>query len=571
MAIGNDFELQITISAVAESALESLKEIGNQIKRIVKDAGLVNGIGASFTVASKAISNMGKSLDTLSKQLKKFGRDFTMNVTAPLAAIGALALNKLFNEAYFGRGSAVANEFGGAIQSLKKDFDNLLITIGEQLAPIATRVISFFRNLIAAYQSLSPSTKELILNFGLIAAAIGPLTLAFSSIASIIGKLLTVIGPIISFLPTLIGLLSSTTAGVIAVGVAIGGLINVYLDLRKSGVGAWEAILDTLKLYFSFLGKVIGMWAGFYSSIVKNMAKVAGLINKDFGDALSGVGDKISNFGTMLDSNFDSVKADLDSKLSEIGTSVGNSFTFGLKDSLANAKLAFEDFTKNTAPPIKSFYKEIEQSAHQLKLTISGGLADAFLDIAEGSKTAEQAFRDFARSTIRMLTQMILQAQLFRLLFPAGGAASAGANAIAGAGFVPAPGFASGGHVRGPGTGTSDSIMARLSNGEFVTDAKTVSAFGVNFFHNLKAMARGGAPTRKKGPIPAFADGGFVGGGGSAPQVVIQNNGTPKEATETSYDASTAVTSVVLEDVQRNGPISKSLQRNFGMRRGGYR
>ena len=38
-----------------------------------------------------------------------------------------------------------------------------------------------------------------------------------------------------------------------------------------------------------------------------------------------------------------------------------------------------------------------------------------------------------------------------------------------------AKGFASGGHVRGPGTGTSDSILARLSNGEFVVNANAAA------------------------------------------------------------------------------------------------
>ena len=38
-----------------------------------------------------------------------------------------------------------------------------------------------------------------------------------------------------------------------------------------------------------------------------------------------------------------------------------------------------------------------------------------------------------------------------------------------------AKGFATGGHVRGPGTGTSDSILARLSNGEFVVNANAAA------------------------------------------------------------------------------------------------
>ena len=41
---------------------------------------------------------------------------------------------------------------------------------------------------------------------------------------------------------------------------------------------------------------------------------------------------------------------------------------------------------------------------------------------------------------------------------------------------------------RSPGTSTSDSIPAKLSDGEYVIDAKTVDALGPDFFQKLQAM-----------------------------------------------------------------------------------
>jgi hypothetical protein len=61
-------------------------------------------------------------------------------------------------------------------------------------------------------------------------------------------------------------------------------------------------------------------------------------------------------------------------------------------------------------------------------------------------------------------------------------------------------GHAEGGYISGPGTGTSDSIPARLSNGEFVMRAASVSKFGADFFHALNNMV-----------MPGFASGGLVG------------------------------------------------------------
>lgn len=47
-------------------------------------------------------------------------------------------------------------------------------------------------------------------------------------------------------------------------------------------------------------------------------------------------------------------------------------------------------------------------------------------------------------------------------------------------------GFANGGKVSGPGTGTSDSIIARLSDGEYVIPADVVDVVGVDFFDALR-------------------------------------------------------------------------------------
>jgi hypothetical protein len=63
------------------------------------------------------------------------------------------------------------------------------------------------------------------------------------------------------------------------------------------------------------------------------------------------------------------------------------------------------------------------------------------------------------------------------------------------------PHLASGGPVYGPGSATSDSIPAYLSNGEYVIKAAAVARYGVAMFDRLNAMR--------------FASGGFVGASSS--------------------------------------------------------
>ena len=109
------------------------------------------------------------------------------------------------------------------------------------------------------------------------------------------------------------------------------------------------------------------------------------------------------------------------------------------------------------------------------------------------------------------------------LMTTAGGALGAGAAAVSAsaASLMAAAqmlmvanstsaGFASGGLVSGPGTGTSDSIAARLSNGEFVVRAAAVRQPGV--LEHLTALNEGmGRPVvRGSRQVPRYAEGGLV-------------------------------------------------------------
>lgn len=72
------------------------------------------------------------------------------------------------------------------------------------------------------------------------------------------------------------------------------------------------------------------------------------------------------------------------------------------------------------------------------------------------------------------------------------------------------PAFAAGGKLRGPGTGTSDSILARLSAGEFVVNAKATKRYEELLRAiNSNKFASGGMVG---GGLPRFASGGFASG-----------------------------------------------------------
>jgi hypothetical protein len=156
-----------------------------------------------------------------------------------------------------------------------------------------------------------------------------------------------------------------------------------------------------------------------------------------------------------------------------------------------------------------------------------------------------------------------------------GGGFSAGGNV----GGDPWQGLrlAGGGDVSGPGTSTSDSILAMLSDGEFVVKAAAAKK------HRALLTAI------NSGHVPAFAHGGSVGGTGNvtritpaansntpamtinAPVTVNANGGSPEQNADLARQTSKAVEGTIrsivtdeLRNAMRPGNIANS--RGFGGR-----
>ena len=95
--------------------------------------------------------------------------------------------------------------------------------------------------------------------------------------------------------------------------------------------------------------------------------------------------------------------------------------------------------------------------------------------------------------------------------------------------LIKAQGFAEGGqpqprtgagYVQGPGTTTSDSIPALLSNKEYVLNAKMVKLFGLEFLEAVRKSTLGfGRVVKHPAYIKRFAEGGSAQGGGFIPNL----------------------------------------------------
>lgn len=137
---------------------------------------------------------------------------------------------------------------------------------------------------------------------------------------------------------------------------------------------------------------------------------------------------------------------------------------------------------------------KIQQTSNQLAKDFSGAITDWI--------TGAQSFGDAMKSILKQLIAQLIQAAIYATIVAACTGGGGGFAARWKGAFGKC--LATGGSVDGPGTGTSDSIPAMLSNGEYVLNAQAVDRLGVPFLNGLNT-----------GRLRGFASGGLVGSGGA--------------------------------------------------------
>lgn len=591
------------ISKRLATVLQELSDALKGVKKEGKAAGdELEGIGkkaGGFKAAKDGSISLRQELDSFEKSAKKFGREFSTFVTAPIVALAGLSIKKVFDDGALQASSGVMRQLALSVQGLKRNFDELLLSIGTQLAPTFIKIIGVVNNVINVFKNMDKETRSTLFVFAGIAAALGPLVLAMSSfisiglkVATVFSAIWTAVGPIVT---PFVKFLLTTKGAILALIPAFLGLANIFRLLMNSGVSAFDALRMTFNLFVTgFNNYITKYFVKGVSLMLSGLAAIAGTFSSTMQKGLKEAEAGLDGFVKTIEGSFEGSKNAVNQNLATIGRSAGDAFTYGLSESfegmgdrisnlfakgtqnvardgmLDSEREAWEKARQRSEDEVAQQFIQMQQriaaSSMQISQSISGGMTDALLDFADGTKDAGQAFADFARQTVRSLAAIATQAAIMNALFPPGTPMGNMIGALAAS--TQLRGFATGGLVTGPGTGTSDSIVARLSNGEFVNDAKTVRHFGSRFFENLKSMAHGGVPVSPtRGP--AFADGGMISSASQAPSVVIQNSGSPKQVKSMDYDASSAITTIVLDDINKNGPISKSIQGTFGMKRGG--
>lgn len=254
--------------------------------------------------------------------------------------------------------------------------------------------------------------------------------------------------------------------------------------------------LDELKKKLGELKKVTSELEGAFknaftdsmSSALVDLAKGT----KDLGDAAAsfanGIANSMLNFASkqLAEQAYSGLKSLFSSATTQTGSNAGSAVTGAATTAATTAATA----TTTASTAAETAAKTAETAAITAATSTTTAMATAMVGMA--GTVVPAAATSFGAATIAA-----------NALAAAMAAAAAAANAKAATSVI---GAATGGFIQGPGSGTSDSIRAWLSNGEFVNRAAVVAQPGaLAFLHDFNQ--RGMAALNE----PRFATGGLVG------------------------------------------------------------
>lgn len=133
---------------------------------------------------------------------------------------------------------------------------------------------------------------------------------------------------------------------------------------------------------------------------------------------------------------------------------------------------------------------------------VGQSMGSAMADFIKGNKSASQALADFARGLINNAISILSEWLGVFAIYSAFPTLASGMTPadMANKTVFGIQKHATGGYITGAGTGTSDSIPAMLSNGEYVLRSSAVDRIGIGTLNAMNA-----------GAVPQFSEGGSVG------------------------------------------------------------
>lgn len=235
----------------------------------------MSGLLAIANASEEDYQQLTKAIDESSNAYAKLADGSVV----PLSE--AMASGQEIIEQYNGAAEAMANtmqnNLAGQLTILKSQLQELAISLGDLIMPLAREIVSKIQGIVDWLNALDDSQKETILKIAAVVAAVGPALI-------IIGKVVTGIGSIISVASGLIAAISAISAPVLIVIGVITALIAIGVALYKH----WDDIKEGAKQLGEVFSKVWG-------DITKKVTEAWENVKTKTSEAMNNIKDKIAN------------------------------------------------------------------------------------------------------------------------------------------------------------------------------------------------------------------------------------------------------------------------------------
>lgn len=235
-------------------------------------------------------------------------------------------------------------------------------TILEVLNPAMQKLNDFVKEARDKWSKLSPKTKDAIVKFGLVAAAIGPIMSTGGRLIKGVGKLMKLapkLGSAISFLMSPMGLVVLAIGAAIVIGVALyknwdtikakaqalGDKLKAVWDGIKNWTKqTWDNIKTTISgAVDNVKQKVSQGWDNIKQNTTQKWTEVKNSISGKWDEIKNNVSTKLGNLKTSISQGWDNVKSNASAKWSEIKNGISAKW-----DEIKTNVSAKADAVKNT-------------------------------------------------------------------------------------------------------------------------------------------------------------------------------------------------------------------------------
>lgn len=463
----------------------------------------------SMTILNKNIGEAAKGGNDAAKMFKTMGveiRDSSGNMRAPsdilkdisdrFSAVPDGALKAAAAVKLFGRSGAeiipFLNEGSASIENMGNRAEQLGIVFTDQQVKIATVFNDNLSELMAGVRGtlnqiglqFAPELSKLFIDLtDILIANKDRVIEAAKTVSTAVNSVIRDIIALVSGAPD--SAINNTWIldirdGIIQIGEAakfVGTVIKTAFDAAKIAVEPFVATINSfLGTDFSastiVMGAALLQLTGAFSVLTTGITlalSVFGLLITLLTNPLALAIAGVAIAGYLLYENWGEITQGISDLTTQMVEWISEKFS-NLQETLSGV-----------ADRIGGFFSRAWEGMSNLASTIAQGIADAWNFALDSIASAFRALLDIAKGVFDSIISAAKSAAA------AVAAIFSGSN-TSGDDAGTMEGFAGGGHVRGRGTGTSDSMFARLSNGEYVQRAAAVRKYGVAFMDKLNRL-----------------------------------------------------------------------------------